>query len=62
MPSILKIRRDWSLLHFEIRKHSSPHKISKNSERLEPSIRRDWSTPSHMRTFAFAIVFVILDH
>ena len=37
MPHILKIRRDWSLLHFEIRRDRSPHKI------LE--IRRDWSLP-----------------
>ena len=61
MPSILKIRRNWSLLHFEIRRDRSPHKILKirrdwslpfgeigafHSERLEPSIRRDWSIPS----------------
>ena len=37
MPSILKIRRDWTLLHFEIRRDRSPHKILK--------IRRDWSLP-----------------
>ena len=37
MPSILKIRRYWSLLNFEIRTDRSPHKILK--------IRRDWSFP-----------------
>ena len=37
MPSILKIWRDWSLLHFEIRRDRSPHKIWK--------ILRDWSFP-----------------
>ena len=37
MSSILKIRRDWSLLHFEIRRHRRPHNIMK--------IRRDWSLP-----------------
>ena len=37
MPSILKIRRDMSLLHFKIRRDRSPHTILK--------IRRDWSLP-----------------
>ena len=37
MPSILKIRREWSLLHFKIRRDRSPHKILK--------IWRDWSLP-----------------
>ena len=37
MPSILKIRRDWSLFHFDIRRDRSPHKILK--------IQRDWSLP-----------------
>ena len=37
MHSILKIRRDWSLFHFKIRRDRSPHKILK--------IRRDWNLP-----------------
>ena len=37
MPSILKIRRDWSLLHFEIRRDTSLHNFFK--------IRRDRRTP-----------------
>ena len=37
MTFILKTRRDWSLLLFEIRRDKSPHKIWK--------IRRDWSLP-----------------
>ena len=46
MPYILKIRRDWSLLHFKIWRDRSPQKILKiRRDCMEPSIRRDWSTP-----------------
>ena len=47
MPSILKIRRDWSLLLLEIRKDRSPPQIFKKSEILA-SIRRDWKYPNNI--------------
>ena len=45
MPPFFKIRRDWSprkTRKIEFGKFGA----SKFSERLEPSIQRDWSTPN----------------
>ena len=43
MPPFLKIRRDWS--PWKARKIEFGKFGAFHSERLEPSIRRDWSTP-----------------
>ena len=45
MPSIWKIRRDWSLLHFEIcTDRIEPPQNLEDLERLELSIQRVWRT------------------